>query len=287
MNIKQILQKTENFFKKHDISQPRLDAEVLLADLLHMERIKLYVNYDYPLTAAEISQYRERVKKRSQQIPVAYITGCKEFMSLDFTVNGNVLLPRPETELLVEELLDLCEKNEIEAPNIVDVGTGSGVIMVSLGYYLEQARIVGIDISAEALAVARKNIKKYEMEDRLKLIKGDLLTPLINMGKDNVDIVVSNPPYISDDELKSIPPDVKNEPQVALAGGPGGLEIYKKLIPQSRKVLKPRGLLALEIGYNQAGKIKELMAEHWQNIRIKKDYAGKDRIITARTEKNI
>ena len=285
MNIKQVLADTEKFFAGHNIENPRLDAEVLLADLLNMERINLYVNFDYPLSENELVRYRKRIIKRAKHYPVAYITGTKEFMSLVFSINENVLIPRPETELLVEEVISYCENKGIKGPNIVDVGTGSGAIMVSLGYYLSQAKIIGIDIKDETLTVAQGNIKKHELVDRLKVIKGDLLTPLIKMDKNNVDIVVSNPPYISSEEMKELPAEVKKEPVIALAGGKSGLKIYNDLIPQSKKVLVPGGLLILEIAYNQAGAICEILKD-WDNVSVKKDYAGHDRIVIAEKPEN-
>ena len=252
MNIKEVLVNTEEYFQKNGIESARLDAEVLLAELLDMERIKLYVNFDYPLNDEEISQYREMIKKRAQHIPVAYIIGHKEFMSLDFYVNKNVLLPRPETEILVEYLIDCFQEKEMDTVNIVEVGTGSGAIMVSLGNYLDNARILGVEIEEGALEVTRKNIERFSLDDRLKVTKGDLLKPLIKREIKNVDLVVSNPPYISEEEMDKLPPEVKKEPAKALYGGRAGLDIYKDLIPQSRQVLKDNGMLALEIGYQQA-----------------------------------
>ncbi|MFW5980422.1 MAG: peptide chain release factor N(5)-glutamine methyltransferase [Halanaerobiaceae bacterium] len=282
MNIKTVLKRSEAFLKKNNISNPRLDAEVLLSDLLDMERIKLYVNYDYPLTEKELNEYRKRIVKRGDHIPVAYITGHKEFMSLDIAVNKKVLLPRPETELLVEKIIDWCKEKELESPNIVDVGTGSGAILVSLGYYIKKAKILGIDISQEALEIARKNIKKHEMQERLKVIQGDLLRPLLKMNKTNVDVVVSNPPYIKKEKMETLPPEVKKEPDLALNGGKDGVEIYKKLIPQAFQVLKENGFLILEIGEDQGEMLKNLLQKNkWHQIEIKKDYADKERIVMA------
>ena len=284
MNIKSLLNKTTKFFKEKNIPNPRLDAEVLLADLLDMERIKLYVNFDYPLTKKELAKYRERVVRRAKREAVSYITGHKEFMSLDFKVEKDVLIPRPETELLVENILDYCEENELESPNIVEVGPGSGAIMVSLGHYLPDAKILGIDISKKAIELSRKNIKYHEMADRLKVNRGDLLNPLLKRDKKNVDIVVSNPPYISEKEMEELPPEVKKEPDLALAGGEDGLEIYRKLIPQAHLVLKKGGLLALEIGYKQGDSLREIIEEngHYKEVEIRKDYSEKDRMVFAR-----
>ena len=280
MNIKELLIKTEDFFEQHNIPQARLDAEVLLADLLDMERIKLYVNFDYPLKENELVEYRERVVRRAKREPVAYITGHKEFMSLDFFIEDGVLVPRPETELLVEEIISYCKEGSIEQPNIVEIGTGSGVIMVSLGHYIEDARILGIDTSEQAVALTQKNVKKHELEDRLKVLQGDLLQPLIKREKSNVDIVVSNPPYISQEDMENLPPEVKKEPELALAGGEDGLEVYRKIIPQAQKVLVSGGLLALEIGYDQGSALKEMLNKNgWEDVKIIKDYNNHDRIV--------
>ncbi len=282
MNIKEVLLNTEKYFEKNNIDNPRLDAEVLLADLLDMERIRLYVNFDYPLKEKEIARYRQMIKSRARHIPVAYITGHKEFMSLDFDVNQNVLLPRPETEILVEYLIDYFQEKERKKVNIVEVGTGSGAIMVSLGYYLKEARILGVEIDAGALQVSRKNIKKYGLQNRLKLTKGDLLKPLIKKGVDNVDLLVSNPPYISDEEMQGLPSEVKKEPYGALYGGKRGLDIYKKLIKQAPQILKDRGMIAVEIGYRQADNVEKILRENnFEKIEVRKDYADKDRFILA------
>ncbi|MFW6409405.1 MAG: peptide chain release factor N(5)-glutamine methyltransferase [Halanaerobiales bacterium] len=282
MNIKEVLQKTEDYLSKHGVTNARLDAEVLLADLLGMDRIKLYINFDYPLTAKELTTYRKRIKKRAQRLPVAYITGHKEFMSLDLEIEEGVLIPRPETEELVENIISYCKERDITDPNIVDVGTGSGAIMVSLGYYLEGARIAGIDISPRAVKVARSNIKKHELDDRLKVIKGDLLQPLIKRDKKNVDIVISNPPYIDNKGMEDLPPEVKTEPVKALAGGDDGCRVYERLIPQAARVLRPGGLLALEIGQAQVGRLEHwFQSDEWLNYKLRSDYSGRERMVFA------
>lgn len=282
MNVKEVLTATVDFFQKHNIPEPRLDAEVLLAELLGMERIQLYVNFDLPLKEQEIESFRKIVRQRARRVPVAYLTGHKEFMSLDFKVNQNVLIPRPETELLVEEVINNCRRINLVEPNIVDLGTGSGAIAVSLAHYLPEARVLGIDISEEALQVARVNIRNHGLTDRVKVIRGDLLEPLLRMRKHNVDIVVSNPPYISKEGMEQLPPEVKQEPGEALYGGPEGLDFFQRIIPQAGKVLKPGGLLALEIGFDQAEAVKGMLDTTWQDIKVKKDYTGHDRIVLAR-----
>ncbi|ACL70545.1 peptide chain release factor N(5)-glutamine methyltransferase [Halothermothrix orenii] len=283
MTVKEVLNSAIDFFKKQNIDNPRLDAEVLLAHLLDMERIQLYVKYDLPLKNKEVEAYREMVINRARGIPVAYLTGHKEFMSLDFKVNRSVLIPRPETEILVEEIISLCQAKNIDNPNIVDVGTGSGVIAVSLAHYLPGARVLGIDISDKALEVARTNIKRHNLGERVKVIKGNLLDPLIKMEKDNVNIVVSNPPYLTGNEMKKLPLEVTYEPSQALDGGADGLKIYRELIPRALKVLVPGGILGLEIGYHQADSIRDILSGlPWGDIRVLQDYSGLDRVVIAR-----
>lgn len=285
LNIKDILNKTEEFFKTKNISSPRLDAEVLLADLLKTERVKLYVNFDYPLKKEEISKYREMVKQRAQGTPVSYLTEKKEFMSLEFHVEPGVLIPRPETEELVEKILEIVREETDLSRKIVDVGTGSGAILVSLLYYLPEAKGIGIDISDQAVRVARDNLKKFNLFQRAGLIKGDLLEPLLPERTGKIDLVVSNPPYISTKEYEVLDKDVKSEPEEALHAGKDGLDIYKRLIPQANKILRDGGLLALEIGDKQGPTIKELFSkfDDWYDFQLLKDGAGKDRFVFVRS----
>ncbi|MFW6377968.1 MAG: peptide chain release factor N(5)-glutamine methyltransferase, partial [Bacillota bacterium] len=264
---------------------PRLDAEVLLADLLDTERVKLYVNFDYPLKKEEIMKYREMVKKRAQGTPVSYLTQKKEFMSLEFHVEPGVLIPRPETEELVEKILKIVREDTELSGKIVDVGTGSGAILVSLLYYLPDAKGIGIDISDQAVRVAKENIKKFKLSQRAGLLKGDLLEPLLPKRAGEIDLVVSNPPYISTKDYKNLDKDIKSEPEEALHAGKDGLDIYRRLIPQARKLLRDNGLLALEIGDQQGEAIGNLFSklEGWDDFQLLKDGAGKDRFVFVRT----
>jgi release factor glutamine methyltransferase len=281
VNIKEILNRTDEFLSERGIESSRLDAEVLLADLLDIERINLYVKFDYPLKSSELEEYRERITKRAKRIPVAYIIGRKEFMSLEFDVNEDVLIPRPETENLVEEIISYCRDNELQNAQIIDIGTGSGAVAVSLAHYLPDAKVVGVDISKEAVKTARKNAEKFELEERLSIVNSDLLEGFIKRDITGIDIIVSNPPYISDSEMEELPPEVKKEPETALKAGREGLDFYKKLIPQSSQVLKDGGKIFLEIGSSQAESVKELFSDKWKDIEVIKDYADHDRIITA------
>jgi len=281
MNIKELLNRSDQFLAERGIESSRLDAEVLMADLLDMERIKLYVKYDYPLKNSEINNYREMIKKRAQRIPVAYITEKKEFMSLEFKVTAGVLIPRPDTENLVEAVIEYCSQKQLEKPQIIDVGTGSGAIAVSLAHYIEGAKVVGVDLSASALKIARHNMEKHELSERMSILKSDLLTEFIKREIKGIDIIVSNPPYISEAEMEELPPEVKKEPKTALEAGEDGLDYYRRLIPEAEKVLKKGGKIFLEIGYQQAEAVSSLFGEKWSQIEVKKDYSENDRIVSA------
>ena len=281
MNIKELLNRSDQFLAERGIESSRLDAEVLMADLLDMERINLYVKYDYPLKSTEINRYRERIKKRAQRIPVAYITEKKEFMSLEFTIKDGVLIPRPDTENLVEAVIEYCRNKELENPQIIDVGTGSGAIAVSLAHYLKEAKVVGVDLSAQALKVARENMEKHELSERMSILKSDLLAEFIKREIKGIDIIVSNPPYISEAEMEELPPEVKKEPETALKAGKDGLDYYRRLIPEAEQVLKEGGSLFLEIGYQQAETVSKLFGDGWKNVKVKKDYSENDRIVSA------
>ncbi|MFW5985824.1 MAG: peptide chain release factor N(5)-glutamine methyltransferase [Halanaerobiales bacterium] len=281
MNIKELLVRAEEYLQRFDVPSPRLDAEVLLADLLDMERINLYVKFDYPLTDEELSAYRRRLKKRARRYPVSYITGKKEFMSLELEMEEGVLIPRPETELLVEEIINFCEENQLQSPNIVDVGTGSGAIMVSLGYYLDEARVLGVDISEKAVKLARCNINKYNLENRLQASRTDLLEPLLKRDME-IDIIAANLPYIKNEDLTELSPEVKKEPEKALAGGQDGLKYYRRLLPQAEKLLRSGGLIGMEIDPHQVDKMCSILEKQdWKQIEIKEDHGGYERIVLA------
>lgn len=281
MNIKELLNRSDQFLAAHGIESSRLDAEVLMADLLGMERINLYVKYDYPLKSREVDRYREMIKKRAQRIPVAYIIGKKEFMSLEFKVEPGVLIPRPDTENLVETVIDYCRKQKLQSPQIIDLCTGSGAIAVSLAYYLKEAKVVGTDISAKALKIASHNVEKHDLKDRMSILKSDLLEEFIKREIKGIDILVSNPPYIAQSEMETLAPEVKKEPKKALVAGEDGLDFYRRLIPEAEKVLKAGAKLFLEIGYQQAEAVKKLFGPNWSEIEVKKDYSENDRIISA------
>jgi len=246
---------TKQYFAAKGVASPRLDAEVLLSHILGRDRLYLYVNFEQPLEARELAAFREAVKKRAQRVPVAYITGRKEFMGLTFAVTPAVLIPRPETETLVEAALARLQGRE--NLRLLDVGTGSGAIIVSLLARLPAARGMGTDIAADALAVAAENAARLGVADRLELCRGDLLAPAA--GK-TFAAIVSNPPYIPDRDLAGLEPELRHEPRAALAGGADGLDFYRRLVRGAARLLEPGGFIALEVGAGQAPAVAALAA---------------------------
>ena len=276
--IGSILKWTEQYFQSKGVESPRIDAEVLLSHVLHKERIYLYVHFDEPLEVDELAKYKELIKKRTMRIPVAYILGEKEFMGLNFMVNPFVLIPRPDTEILVEAVIERLKK--IESPEFVDIGTGSGAIVLSVLANVEQAKGNTVDISADALAVAQKNAENLKLTDRVKFYHGDLYSPVVEK---KFDAIVSNPPYIPNKEIEGLAPEVQKEPYGALAGGQDGLDFYRRLINEGISLLKPRGFMAFEVGIYQAKAVEELAkgkAEIGETLIIK-DYSGIERVVIA------
>ncbi|SHG93429.1 release factor glutamine methyltransferase [Thermosyntropha lipolytica DSM 11003] len=272
--IKDLLSWTTRFFTEKGLEEPRLEAEVLLASALGKDRVYLYTNYDLPVNQKERELYREWIKRRVKGEPTAYITGSKEFMSLEFKVTPHVLIPRPDTEILVEEALHLANRWQ-EKVRICDVGTGSGAIAVSLAYYLKRAHVYATDISEEALKVAEYNAQKHGVKVVFKA--GDLMQPLA--GEEKFHIITANLPYISEEEYIKLSPSVRDyEPKSALLAPGDGLDLYRSLLPQAWELLYAGGYLLMEIGFNQGEKALA-MAEKWGKAEIIKDLAGRDRVV--------
>lgn len=260
---------------------PRLDAEVLLAHVRGCQRILLYTAFDTPVADAERARFRELVKRRGEGEPVAYLVGSREFFSLPFAVSPAVLVPRPETEGLVVRAIDLCQG--LDAPRIMDVGTGSGAIAVTLAKRLPRARLVATDISAAALAVARDNAQRHGVADRIEFVECDLCADPRATGP--FDVIVSNPPYVRDDEFDALPRDVRlHEPKGALVAGPTGAEVIARLAREAVGRLVPGGWLIVEIGPNVADAAAAAVAAvPGLELGItRKDLAGLPRILEAR-----
>ncbi len=279
MTVREILNEETRKLEAAGMETARLDAELLLAFCLKCDRLEFLKNPDSKINKNKLSQYTKLVERRLKYEPVAYITGRKEFWSFTLEVNKDVLIPRPDTEIIVEEALSIGK--EIYKPRILDIGTGSGAIALALAKELPEAEIIATDISAAALKIAKKNARNLQLEKNIEFLKGDLLAPV----KDLFDIIVSNPPYISAAEYEELPIGVKDfEPRLALLAGQTGVEFYEKLIYQSKNHLKKDGWLFMEIGAPQAEKILDIMQEcaFFENIDVRRDYAGHDRVIKGR-----
>jgi len=256
-SIKRLLQWTQQFLKEKNIESPRLEAEILLAHVLGCQRIDLYVRTDESPDEGKRTLFRGLIKKRVEGCPVAYLVGQREFFRLNVRVTPAVLIPRPETEFLVVEALRLLKDRT--SPTVVDVGTGSGCIALTIAQQHKSARVTAIDISAEALAVAVANAKTLALAERVRFLEGDLLTPVAG---ESFDLIVSNPPYIASAEIDTLAPDVRNyEPRQALDGGADGLGVYRRLIGMLPGRLNPGGQVLLEIGSTQEASVTALLNE--------------------------
>lgn len=279
--IASILKTTEEFFKKHNLPSPRLDAEVLLAEVLHKERIFLYVHFDQPLMEDELNAYREMVKKRAKHMPIAYILGKKEFMKLDFFVNESTLIPRGDTEILVEKVNALIKEQKTEGANILDLGTGSGAIILSILHSNKKAQGVAVDISASALEVAKENAKRLGVDSRCSFICSDMFQKLPKDKK--FSIIISNPPYIPMEDMETLDIDVKDyEPISALTDYKDGLTFYNLILKEGYDYLICGGVVAFEVGIHQSQKVADLARKYnYTDIEIIKDLAGIERVVVA------
>ena len=268
-----LLRWTTEFFEKKGIANPRLDAELLLAHCLGLDRVGLYLNYDRPLSQVELDAIRPLVKRRGQREPLQYIVGTTEFWSLEFNVTPDVLIPRADTEILVEEALSHAEPSG----TLLDVGTGSGAIVISLATELPEWQLTGLDISAAALAVARQNSEKHHLNNRLEFLEGNLA----ELPQQQYDLIISNPPYISRNEWEELMPEVRCfEPELALLAEHDGLACYQQLAEQVSQRLKAGGWLLVEIGYSQASEVEELFsAAGLVNLFVRDDYSGQPRVV--------
>lgn len=285
-----VLMRAGQFLATAGVETPQLDAEVLLCEFLKSDRTQLYLNAAVELTADHERRFKESVLRRAAREPVAYITGHKEFWSLDFAVTPDVLIPRPETELLVEVALDYLRHDSryskiTAAAQILDVGTGTGAIAIALAKELPDTLVWAVDICAAALDVARMNCCRHELENRIKFLHGDLFEPIAARTA-AFDLIVSNPPYISSQEFSRLAPEIRSwEPMLALDGGEDGLHYYRRIIAQAQNYLADGGLLALELADDLAAAVSELLvrAGGYHAPSIYRDLAGRQRVIAAKT----
>jgi release factor glutamine methyltransferase len=283
-SIGQSLVEATQLFQAEGLDTPRLDAELLLGHVLGLTRAQIHAHPDRRLDAAELDSYRELIERRRQHEPVAYIIGHKEFYGLDFYVDSRVLIPRPETELLVEKGLEIGRAAS-QPLTIADVGTGSGAIAISLAVYLPQAVIYALDASSDTLKVAALNRRCHSVEGRVHLLQGDLLSPLPKP----VNLIVANLPYVSGIEWDLLPRTIMAyEPRSALDGGPDGLDAIRRLLAQARSYLKPQATILLEIGAAQGPAVADLARRHFPiaTVEVVQDYAELDRMVIIEIQAN-
>ena len=307
------IQKLLNWVTKHltekGIDSPRLSAELLLSHVLGLKRIELYTQFDKPVTKEQLDRLRDLVKRASQQEPIAYLIGKTEFYSLELNITPDCMIPRPETELLVERAIEflrtrpvrnsmmrnMAQKGEVSngassgKQFVCDLCTGSGCIAVAIAKNFPDADIIATDISDAALSVAAKNVERYQLSERIKLLCGDLFEPILpQLDIDRFDLIVCNPPYTKACEFESLEKNIKAyEPRIALYAGEDGLDIYRRIIEKVNTFLKPDAALMLEIGYSQGQVVRELLEQTgcFGEITIEKDFHNNDRIAIARRQK--
>ena len=279
--ILKILKWTTSYFKSHHIDSPRLTAEIFLAHVLDVKRIDLYLRFDQPLSVHELGEFKKLIRRRVGREPVAYITGHREFFGINFDVTPEVLIPRPETEFLVEEALKKIPDNSISLKQIFDIGTGSGAIIVSLAANRPGHYYFASDKSETAVTIASKNATKNGLKDKISFFAGDLFSSL-HENSGQFDMILSNPPYIEQAQIAALEPEVSQfEPVSALDGGVDGLAIIRLIIQSASGFLKQNGVLMLEIGYDQRENVERIVREsgNYFGIEFIKDYAGYDRVV--------
>lgn len=259
--IGKLLTWTRSHFESRGVDDARLSAEILLAHVLACRRIELYARFEHAPTDDERAQYRELVRKAAEHQPIAYLVGHKEFYSLDFLVTPDVLIPRPETELLVEQSLFWCQSHPRDRHDLLDIGAGSGCVAIAICKRRPSVHAIASDISEAALKVAADNVRRHELADRIHTIQADLLAlPKESIPPGGFDLIVSNPPYIAERDRDQLPENVrKYEPAVALFAGGDGLDIYRRIATDVSPFLKPDGLLLIEIGMGQADDVEAMM----------------------------
>jgi len=283
--ILDLIRWTDERFRKEGLITPRLDAEVLLAETLGMDRVGLYTHFDQPVQPGELARFKKMIRRRLRHEPVAYIVGQREFWSLPFIVTPDVLIPRPETEILVMEALRVLSKPEqtTRRIRILEMGTGSGAIGVALAKELPAASVVATDLSEKALSIAAENALRNLVRERILFLQGDLFDTL---EKGSIfDLIITNPPYIPQDYFTSLPPEVRDfEPRVALDGGKDGLAFFRRVLPGVGKYLSPEGWFLTEIGAGQDQKIRQIAeaSQDLDSFDIVPDLAGIKRVFKAR-----
>lgn len=285
--IGRLLTWTTDYLAQREVDEPRLTAEVLLAHAAGCRRIELYTRFDEPLAADPLARFRSLVKRAADHEPFAYLVGEKEFYSLGFSVTQAVLIPRPETETLVETAVELCKSGALDAPALLDLGTGCGCVAVAIAKQLPDSRIVATDVSPEALDVARANTERHAVADRVRLVEADRLDlPADAVPDGGFDMLVSNPPYVPKGDMARLDLSVRAfEPTIALTDGADGLSFYKCIAEQAAPLLKPQSHILVEVGDDQAGAVVDVMTagHEWATVSTMKDrVTRRERVIVFR-----
>jgi len=283
MVLRDALKKGIEILKLANIDAPAVEAGVILCHILECDRVYIYAHGNRILNDEEQREFFSLIKMRAKGVPAQYITGHQEFMSLDFIVRPGVLIPRQDTEVLVEFVIKFTKSfaSHNEPIKILDIGTGSGCIAISLAHYINNSFVTGLDISEEALEIAELNALRLGVADRVAFEKCDVLSELKGQRfKHQYDIIVSNPPYIPEGDIAGLQREVKDyEPVIALNGGKDGLDFYRSIVSSALNCLKAHGLLAFEVGIGQAQTVKQLMGDDFYNIRIIKDLSKIERVV--------
>ena len=294
MTVLEAIQKSTDFLGKKNVESPRLQTELLLAHVLKMPRMKMYLNFDRALTTAETDALRELVKRRGQREPLQHIVGSTSFCGFEMAVSRHALVPRPETEMLAELGWQWLGKHSTPntqhstsncqnaVPSALDFGTGTGCIAIAMAAKCPNAKITALDISAEALALARENAARNTVVGRIEFLHGDGFAALASGAR--FDLIVSNPPYIASAEIATLDPEVRDfDPRAALDGGTDGLDFYRRLATEAKNFLKPDGKIMLEFGDGQADAIKTIFEmEKWIVEAVQEDYSQRARVLVAR-----
>ncbi len=286
VTLRSVLKQAADMLSSNRIERARLEAELLLAHILELRKEDLIIHPNQELTDPQEENFQQLIERRCRKEPLAYIVGQREFWSLEFKVNPKVLIPRPETEGVVERLLHLAGDEAYEkAIRILDVGTGSGILAIVAALEFPKARVTAVDNSDDALEVARGNALRHQVADRIEILEMDLMRGWNLPPNDCYDYILSTSPYIPSKELEQLMPDIRDyEPRAALDGGPDGLACYRCIIANAFPYLKPGGHLIFEVGDDQAGPVKQSLQAHggWDEIEVIQDLSGRDRVVSTR-----
>lgn len=282
MTVLEVISKSTEFLAKKGVDSPRLQTELLLAHVLQLPRMKLYLNFERALTEPELDSLRQLVQRRGQREPLQHLVGCTSFCGLEIAVNRHVLIPRPETELLAEAGWDFLSTFNSQPSTALDFGTGSGCIAIALAAKCPGARVVALDVSTDALAIATQNAAKNGMAEHIEFRHSDGFAAL--RPDERFDLILSNPPYIASAEIDTLEPEVRDhDPRGALDGGPDGLDFYRRLAIEAGTFLQPHGKLMLEFGEGQAEAISAILSSAgWSVEAVRPDYTKRLRYLVAR-----